>query len=71
MNCLYLRVCCSIVAASVADSHRTRGYYVELGLQDWALSEGRQLGVAPTDCLTGEDIYDRHTGQLRMCNKTK
>lgn len=56
MKCRYLRVCCSIVAASGADSHRPRGYYAGLGLQDPALSEVLQQGVAPVDCLTGVDI---------------
>lgn len=53
---LYLHVCCSTVTASVADSHRPRGYYVELGLQASVLSEVLQQGVAPEDCLTGVGI---------------
>lgn len=52
---------CSIVSASVADSHRSRGYYVELKPQAWGLSEVLQWGVAPTDCLTGVGVYDKHT----------
>lgn len=56
MNCRYLRVRCSIVAANVADSHKPMGYYAELGLQDSALSEVLQQGAAPADCLPGVDI---------------
>lgn len=56
VKCLYLHVCCSTVTASVADSHRPRGYYVKLGLQASALSEVMQQGVAPEDCLTDVGI---------------
>lgn len=56
MKCLYLHVCCSTVTASAADSHRPRGYYVELGLQASALSEVLQQVVAPEDCLIGVGI---------------